>query len=75
MTRRTSAFVAFWYDFIVGEDWRLAIGVITALALTYALSNSVTVPSWWVLPATVLTLLSASLWRVARHRQPPQGRT
>lgn len=65
MRRRTSAFVAFWYDLIVGDDWRLAIGVITALALTYGLSNTVTVPSWWVLPATVLTLLPTSLWRVA----------
>jgi hypothetical protein len=75
MTRRTSAFVAFWCDFIVGDDWRLAVGVITALALTYGLSKSASLPSWWVLPATVLTLLPASLWRVARHRQPPQGRT
>jgi hypothetical protein len=75
MTRRTSAFVAFWYGFIVGDDWRLAIGVITALALTYGLTNSVAVPAWWVLPATVFTVLSASLWRVARHRQPPPGRT
>jgi hypothetical protein len=88
MTRRTSAFVAFWYDFIVGDDWRIAIGVVTALALTYGLSNSIMVQSWWVLPATVLILLPSSLWRVARHRrsgptsshtsltgQPPQGRT
>ncbi|MBV8180336.1 MAG: hypothetical protein JO045_16335 [Mycobacterium sp.] len=88
MKRRISAFVEFWYDFIVGDDWRIAVGVVTALALTYGLSNSIMVPSWWVLPATVLILLPASLWRVARHRrpgptsslisltgQPPQGRT
>jgi phage shock protein PspC (stress-responsive transcriptional regulator) len=74
MTRRTSAFVAFWYDFIVGDDWRIVIGVVAALALAYGLSNSI-VPSWWVLPATVVTLLPVSLWRVARKRQPPQGRT
>jgi hypothetical protein len=87
MTRRISAFVAFWYDFIVGDDWRIAIGVVTALALTYGLSNSM-VPSWWVLPATVLILLPPNLRRAALHRrsgptsshtsltgQPPQGRT
>ena len=68
MTRRASALVAFLYDFIVGDDWRIAIGVVSALALTYALSNRVTVPSWWVLPATAMTLLSASLWRVGRRR-------
>ena len=69
MTRRAAAFVAFWYEFIVGDDWRIAIGVIAALAITYGLSNTITVPSWWVLPATVSTLLPLSLWRVARHRR------
>jgi hypothetical protein len=69
MTRRVSAFVEFWYDFIVGDDWRIAIGVVTALALTYGLSNKAIVPSWWVVPATVLILLPASLWRVARRRR------
>jgi hypothetical protein len=69
MRRRASAFVAFWYDFIVGDDWRIAVGVIAALALTYGLSNTFTVPFWWVLPVTVLILLAQSLWRVARHRR------
>lgn len=26
-------FCRFWYDFIIGEDWRLAAGVVAALAL------------------------------------------
>jgi hypothetical protein len=69
MTRRAAAFVAFWYDFIVGDDWRIAIGVLAALALTYGLSSTITVPCWWVLPATVVILLAQSLWRVARHRR------
>lgn len=68
MTRRVWAFAAFWYDFIVGDDWRIAIGVITALALTYGLS-SINLPSWWALPATVLILLPLSLWRVARTKR------
>jgi hypothetical protein len=69
MTGRISAFVAFWYDFLVGDDWRIAVGMVTALALTYGLSNSTMVPSWWVLPAAVVILLWSSLWRVARHRR------
>ena len=69
MTRRTSAFVAFWYELIVGDDWRIAIAVVTALMATYAVSNSISVPSWWVLPATVFIVLPPSLWRVARHRR------
>ena len=68
MTRRISAFAAFWYDFLVGDDWRVAVGVIAALALTYGLSTT-TIPVWWVLPAAVVVLLPLSLWRVARSKQ------
>ncbi len=28
------AFAAFWWNFIVGDDWRLAAGLAFALALT-----------------------------------------
>ena len=34
MTRGITAFGAFWYDFIVGDDWRVAVGVVVALAVT-----------------------------------------
>ena len=29
---RLRAFGAFWYDFVVGDDWRVAVGVVIALA-------------------------------------------
>ncbi|WP_279580643.1 hypothetical protein [Fodinicola feengrottensis] len=32
-------FAAFWYDFVVGDDWRVAVAVVIALALTYGLSR------------------------------------
>jgi uncharacterized membrane protein len=57
--RRISAFAAFWYDFIVGDDWRLAVGVIAALILTYAVATT-TIPAWWVLPAAVAVLLTVT---------------
>lgn len=31
------AFGRFWYDFIIGDDWKIAVAVLTALALTGAL--------------------------------------
>jgi hypothetical protein len=68
MIRAVSAFAKFWYDFVVGDDWRVAFGVATALALTYALSRT-TVPAWWVLPAAVMVLLPLSLWRVVRSKR------
>jgi uncharacterized membrane protein (UPF0136 family) len=60
-------FFRFWYDFVVGDDWRVALAVVAALALTYALSKT-GVPAWPVVPATVAVLLPLSLWRVARSQ-------
>lgn len=62
-------FAAFWWDFIVGDDWRIAAGVIIALAVTAALAAA-GVPAWWLLPVAVLVLLALSLrrgLRDARH--------
>jgi hypothetical protein len=67
--RIIAAFAKFWYHFIVGDDWRVAVGVVIALAFTYTLSATTTIPSWWVLPAAVLILLPASLWQVARRNR------
>ncbi len=38
--RYARAFVGFWYDFVVGDDWLVAVGVVIALVLTYALSRA-----------------------------------
>jgi hypothetical protein len=64
---RLKAFGAFWYDFIVGDDWRVAVGVVAALAVTYGLSRT-SVPTWWILPAALVLFLPLSLWRTTRHR-------
>jgi hypothetical protein len=67
MTRRLRAFAAFWYDFVIGDDWLTAAGVAAALALTYGLSRT-GVPAWWLLPLALALLLPLSLWRAARRR-------
>ena len=61
-------FGAFWYDFVVGDDWRVAVGVVVALALTYALSTATSIPSWWVLPVAVAVLLALSLRRAIQPK-------
>ncbi len=66
MTGRLKAFGAFWYDFVVGDDWRVALGVVLALAVTYGISQT-SVPAWWLVPSAVAVLLPFSLWR-AVHR-------
>jgi hypothetical protein len=63
------AFGAFWWDFIVGDDWRVAAGVVVALAVTAGLASA-GAPAWWFLPLAVLLLLAVSLRRAARTRPP-----
>ncbi len=58
-------FVRFWYDFIVGDDWRIAIGVVVALGATGALSHR-GYDVWWLMPIAVIGLLAYSIARVAR---------
>lgn len=67
MIAKLRAFGAFWYDFVIGDDWRVALGVIAALAATYAVSRT-SVPTWWILPAALIVLLPFSLWRATRRR-------
>ena len=64
---RLRAFGAFWYDFVIGDDWVLAAGVVIGLAGTYLLSRAHT-PAWWLLPVVVAALLPVSLWRATRRR-------
>ena len=67
MGGRVRAFLAFLYDFVIGDDWRIAAGVVAGLAVTYAVSQT-SVPSWWVMPALLVILLPATLWRATRKR-------
>jgi hypothetical protein len=66
---RLRSFLAFWYDFVVGDDWRVAVGVAAAFAATYAVSRA-GVPAWWIVPVAALGLLSFSVWRATRPRPP-----
>jgi hypothetical protein len=59
------SFLRFWYDFIVGDDWVVAAGVVLALAATALLTN-VRVPAWWLPPAAVVAILTATVARAAR---------
>jgi hypothetical protein len=64
---RIHAFLHFLWDFVVGDDWRIAAGVVVALALT-ALIADTSVAAWWVLPVAVAVVLGTSVWRAAGSR-------
>jgi hypothetical protein len=55
-------FARFWWDFIVGDDWRVAVGIAIGLGFT-ALVAATSVPAWWILPASVAAVLGLSLRR------------
>jgi hypothetical protein len=65
--KRLRAFAAFWYDFVIGDDWRVAVGLAFALALTALLVDK-GVAAWWLMPAAVAALLAGSLRRATRKR-------
>jgi hypothetical protein len=68
MPRQLRAFAAFWYDFLIGDDWLVPVAVIAGLAATYGLAQA-GLTAWWLLPVVVATALSASLWRAVRRKQ------
>ncbi len=65
--RRLKSFGAFWYDFVIGDDWGVAVGVVLALTLTYALAHHGHPGVWWIVPAALLILLPVSIRRVTRN--------
>jgi hypothetical protein len=62
------SFLRFWYDFIVGDDATIAVGVVVALAVTAALARD-DLPAWWLVPVAVMVLLAISLARASRSRR------
>ena len=69
---RLRGFLAFVYDFVVGDDWRLAVAVVVGLALA-ALLAAHDVAAWWVLPLVVAVALGWSLRRASRAARPPSS--
>jgi hypothetical protein len=70
---RVKAFGAFCYDFVVGDDWRLAVAVVLGLAGTALFVHRGLNP-WWLVPAVTALGLGWSLRharRAAATREPP----
>ena len=58
-------FGLFWVDFIVGDDWSLAVVVVLSLTCTWALSRT-GFPGWLLLTCFVMTALISSVERARR---------
>jgi hypothetical protein len=66
VTRLRDAVEGVW-EFIAGDDWVTAAGVVAALALTGLVSNDSS--AWVVLPLAVGSLLALAIWREARRHR------
>jgi hypothetical protein len=69
-------FGLFWYDFIVGDDWVLAAGVVVGLALAALLDHAGSALAWLALPIVVIAALVVSIRRALpsdRRDDPPGG--
>ena len=63
--KHLTAFGLFWWDFVVGEDWRAAFGVALAIGVSALIAHA-GVAAWWVLPVLVALVLALSVRRAAR---------
>ena len=60
---------AFWYDFVIGDDWQVAFIVLVALGATALLVHLASVNAWWLLPLCAFAALGWSLRRATAARR------
>jgi len=60
-----AGFGRFWWEFVIGDDWLVAVLVAVAIGATAVLAAT-GVTAWWLLPPAVLLILWLSLRRAIR---------
>jgi hypothetical protein len=63
--RFLSAFARFWWDFVVGDDWRIAAGVVVVLALGALLVAATEAPDGLVAALMALGILLVAIGSIA----------
>ena len=61
------SFGRFCYDFVVGDDWAVALVVVLGVGVSALLAHH-GAAAWWCMPLVVTIALVLSLWRAVRHR-------
>jgi hypothetical protein len=64
--------LAVW-DFVVGDDWRLALAAVAAIGLT-ALACALGASAWWLAPVVALAALRWTLPRPMNRTRPGASR-
>ncbi|MBO0805670.1 MAG: hypothetical protein J2P25_21670 [Nocardiopsaceae bacterium] len=66
--KHVKAFGAFACDFVIGDDWRVALLVVAGLIVTALLAHAGGIPAWWVLPVVAFAALGWSVHRATASR-------
>jgi hypothetical protein len=63
--KHIAAFGRFWWEFVIGDDWLVAVLVAAAIGAT-AMLAAASIAAWWLLPLAVPVVLWLSLRRAIR---------
>ena len=64
-------FLMFWYDFLIGDCWEIAAGVVVALALcavVVGVQPELAVPFGPVLALLIAALVAGTVWLARREK-------
>ena len=53
----------FLYEFIVGDDWTVAVAVLAGLVVT-AVLNANHIVAWWLMPSVAIVMTGISIRRL-----------
>jgi hypothetical protein len=70
-------FLKFWYDFLIGDAWEIAAGVVAALAIAAILVGvqpALSVVLGLFLGGAIAVVLGVSVWRGWQERRPRAAR-
>lgn len=72
--RFAKGFLRFWWDFIVGDDWRIAAGVVVVLATGALLVARTTAPDGLVAALVALGIVVVAIGSIAASALRARGR-
>ena len=72
--RFVKGFGRFWWDFIVGDDWRIAAGVVVVLAAGALLVADTSVPDGVVAALVAVGIVAVAIGSIAASALRARGR-